>query len=232
MRVATAREDPCLDPERVSPPESTRVAVSKFGFISGSNRLVTSHVVTLDDASVREILILVRTPTQVWKTTSALLHPRHSVFSLHIRSFPGLRARCRHPLKLTMHRVWRSLSVALISGEVCPESPRPITKAVAVQIFTLFCEKRRPLSCRHCTSADAILALSVLHYGASAAGEAQMLLPRVGLLNMVTRKKTGLLAMFRLSLKKRSDRSMSYEEARAQLLMLRDKEVLRARLRG
>ena len=96
----------------------------------------------------------------------------------------------------------------------------------------LFCEKRRPLSCRHCTSADAILALSVLHYGASAAGEAQMLLPRVGLLNMVTRKKTGLLAMFRLSLKKRSDRSMSYEEARAQLLMLRDKEVLRARLRG
>ena len=84
----------------------------------------------------------------------------------------------------------------------------------------LFCEKRRPLSCRHCTSADAILALSMLHYGAPAAGEAQMLLPRVGLLNIVTRKKTGLLAMFRLSLKKRSDRSMSYEEARAQLLVI------------
>ena len=119
-----------------------------------------------------------------------------------------------------------ALALALISGEVRPESPRPISKAVAVQMYTLFCEKRRPVSCRHCTFAEVLLALSVLHFGASSAGEPQKLLPRIALQNALTRKKTGLLASFRGSLHRRDDRSVSLEMARRELLLQWDKDLL------
>ena len=119
-----------------------------------------------------------------------------------------------------------ALALALISGEVRPESPRQISKAVAVQVYTLFCEKRRPVSCRHCTFAEVLLALSVLHFGASSAGEPQKLLPRQALLNALTRKKTGLLASFHGSFHRRDDRSVSLEMARRELLLQWDKDLL------
>ena len=74
------------------------------------------------------------------------------------------------------------LALALASAQARPASPRPVSRAVAVQIYYLFCDGKRPTSCRNCTFKDVRQALSGLHFGASTPEVPQALLPSQALL--------------------------------------------------
>lgn len=126
-------------------------------------------------------------------------------------------------------------ALGLAEGTVAM-SAVPVSKAVAVQLWQLFCGEtaRRPARCKQFTFAQVRLALSALALGTPAAGMPQPLLSRMALHNELLRPAKhgakGLVLLLKEELRLRKShpdmKDMGLEEARAHILKKWDTELL------
>ena len=126
------------------------------------------------------------------------------------------------------------LAVALACGRISVDSPVPISRGLALQLYMLLCEAAtRPVSCKGLTFAHFLRALSALHFGRPADGATPRLLARMPVHHALLRdekSQRGLLSLLRESLKRKDSlpelQGMTREEARAHLLMRWDLETM------